>query len=1198
MKSLLHKLKNKPVPEKKQEVTVIVGNGDRDIKPLINDKRSENFDRDGFITKLKENMSMKIQNRLEEEKKQIEEEGVILPMPETDYVKPQKVQKKIKIMDESEVKEVVTTKDSKVKKLETPVVHVGDFIDQRRFKKVKNVDIRVSSYYMNNRESFINFITKIFSPYSRMIKESEGDISCNSKNTRELMIHQRIVRDYINLYTPYRGLLLYHGLGSGKTCSSIGIAEGMKNDKRIIIMTPASLKANYISQLKECGDYMYKLNQHWEWFVADSPEKIDELSRILSFPKEDIRKKGGAWLVNVTRQPNYSTLTIQQQELLNKQIDKMIANKYTIIGYNGLRTEKLREMTDNFKINLFDDAVVIVDEAHNLISRIVNKLNKSPEAETVSLILYKYLMSCQNSKIVLLTGTPMVNYPNEIGILFNILRGYIKTWQLSLDSSSRISHEILHKILEVNKQMDYFEFSSSTKTLTITRNPMGYDNVYDGEEYMGVKGSRNIVTDEIFIGKITQLLRRSDIEIKNVKTDLFKCLPDNLQDFQTMFIENGELKNENLLKRRIIGLTSYFRSAQEELMPKYIKREDFHIINIPMSDYQFEVYERARIQERKMEKNARKGNSETSTYRIFSRLFCNFVMPNEIGRPLPNEEDVLDNTLGNEDVKEEEEVDEGEVDEEEGEEEEVGEGGDEVVFVEGVEEHKSGGMYESDDGIIFDEGGSKAEAKRIKEEEKARKAEEKAEAKRIKDEAKAQEKVKKQKDKEDEKARKAEEKAEAKRIKDEAKAEEKARKQKEKEEKAEKLRAQVKAQVKVVRAETEPGGLKSIISKIEKNDDDEDVSIDDNFKKIGDLTYETRIREALRKLIANPEFLTEGLKIYSPKYLQILERIQDASNVGLHLVYSQFRTLEGIGIFAEVLKANGFAEFKLKNTGGWDIDIKEEDVGKPTFALYTGTEGDDEKELIRKIFNGEWNDNGFPPRISEKLNAMSSDNNMGEIIKVFMITASGSEGINLRNTRFVHIMEPYWHPARTEQVIGRARRICSHQTLPKELQTVEVFIYLMIFTEAQKKSSKELRKMDLSKRGNPREPLSSDYALYEINLIKTELADQITMAIKESSVDCAIHPKSENITCMNFGSNPSNDFISKPSILKESTDKVSKLNIKPKAWRARKISINGESYALNEDTQIIYDYDAYKRDELKRLGERVRVGDRYEIRWD
>ena len=41
----------------------------------------------------------------------------------------------------------------------------------------------------------------------------------------------------MNLYTPYRGLLLYHGLGSGKTCTSIAIAEGMKDSKSIIIMT-------------------------------------------------------------------------------------------------------------------------------------------------------------------------------------------------------------------------------------------------------------------------------------------------------------------------------------------------------------------------------------------------------------------------------------------------------------------------------------------------------------------------------------------------------------------------------------------------------------------------------------------------------------------------------------------------------------------------------------------------------------------------------------------------------------------------------------------------------------------------------------------------------------------------------------------------------------------------------------------------
>ena len=55
----------------------------------------------------------------------------------------------------------------------------------------------------------------------------------------------------MNLYTPYRGLLLYHGLGSGKTCSSIAIAEGMKSGRKIIIMTPASLRRNYIEEINK-----------------------------------------------------------------------------------------------------------------------------------------------------------------------------------------------------------------------------------------------------------------------------------------------------------------------------------------------------------------------------------------------------------------------------------------------------------------------------------------------------------------------------------------------------------------------------------------------------------------------------------------------------------------------------------------------------------------------------------------------------------------------------------------------------------------------------------------------------------------------------------------------------------------------------------------------------------------------------------
>jgi len=338
------------------------------------------------------------------------------------------------------------------------------------------------------------------------------------------------------------------------------------------------------------------------------------------------------------------------------------------------------------------------------------------------------------------------------------------------------------------------------------------------------------------------------------------------------------------------------------------------------------------------------------------------------------------------------------------------------------------------------------------------------------------------------------------------------------------------------------------------------------------------------------------LETYSPKYLHMLENIQDKEHIGLHLVYSQFRTLEGIGIFKMVLEQNGFAQFKIKknNSGNWELDMDEEDRGKPTFALYTGTESAEEKEVIRNIYNSNWDNIAVSsPALYEELKNTANNNNVGEIIKVLMITASGSEGINLRNTRYVHIMEPYWHPARLEQVIGRARRICSHKDLPEKLQTVEVFIYLMTFTPEQIKSDKsiELKLKDLSKKkyklrpDKPDEaniPFTSDETLFEISTIKEEVSNQIITAIKEASIDCATYSKrgsKEQLHCLQFGQVAPSKFSYNPSIGSDETDTVATINKKVIDWRGKEITIKGKKYVyrkIDDRVKNIYDYESYK----------------------
>lgn len=63
-------------------------------------------------------------------------------------------------------------------------------------------------------------------------------------------------------------------------------------------------------------------------------------------------------------------------------------------------------------------------------------------------------------------------------------------------------------------------------------------------------------------------------------------------------------------------------------------------------------------------------------------------------------------------------------------------------------------------------------------------------------------------------------------------------------------------------------------------------------------------------------------------------------------------------------------------------------------------------------------------------------------VEVLMISSSGSEGLDLKNTQYVHICEPHFNDARINQVIGRARRYHSHHSLPEKKRFVMIFRYI------------------------------------------------------------------------------------------------------------------------------------------------------------
>jgi SNF2 family DNA or RNA helicase len=65
-------------------------------------------------------------------------------------------------------------------------------------------------------------------------------------------------------------------------------------------------------------------------------------------------------------------------------------------------------------------------------------------------------------------------------------------------------------------------------------------------------------------------------------------------------------------------------------------------------------------------------------------------------------------------------------------------------------------------------------------------------------------------------------------------------------------------------------------------------------------------------------------------------------------------------------------------------------------------------------------------------------------IPVLLLSSAGGEGIDLKGTRQVQILEPHWNEEKLEQAVGRAIRFKSHAHLPKDERNVVVEKYISL----------------------------------------------------------------------------------------------------------------------------------------------------------
>jgi len=208
------------------------------------------------------------------------------------------------------------------------------------------------------------------------------------------------------------------------------------------------------------------------------------------------------------------------------------------------------------------------------------------------------------------------------------------------------------------------------------------------------------------------------------------------------------------------------------------------------------------------------------------------------------------------------------------------------------------------------------------------------------------------------------------------------------------------------------------------------------------------------------------LKKYSAKIHAICEEIQKST--GIVMIYS--RLIEKGAIPMAIA---------LESIGGKNIkdNLTKTQASSFTYCLITGNV---------ELSTGN-------ASVIEKIN--SKENKNGDIIKVVIISDAASEGVDLKNIRQIHIMDPWWHLNKNEQIIGRGIRLCSHKNLPFIHRNAQIFLYVSVYKENE----------------------LLDHYFYRYAEEKATKVGKIARLLKENAMDCVMnHEQFQTVESMNL----------------------------------------------------------------------------------
>ena len=237
--------------------------------------------------------------------------------------------------------------------------------------------------------------------------EKESKRLCESEF--ELSPHQQFVKNFLSLYTPYNSLLLYHGLGSGKTCSAIGVAEEMRDyikqlgiSQRIIIVASPNVQNNFKLQLFD--DSKLKLvDGLWNIKNCTGNKLLKEINPL------NMRGLSRERVITLVKNLiNASYLFLGYTEFAN------FIQKKSVVSAEISESKREKIIKQKLKQH-FENRLIIIDEVHNI------RFTDDNKSKRIAGELFKLVSNVDNLRLLFLSATPLYNTYKEIVWLINIM---------------------------------------------------------------------------------------------------------------------------------------------------------------------------------------------------------------------------------------------------------------------------------------------------------------------------------------------------------------------------------------------------------------------------------------------------------------------------------------------------------------------------------------------------------------------------------------------------------------------------------------------------------------------------------------------------------------------------------------------------------------------------------------------------------